>query len=82
MTKSEEQKILNKGIHTGVIEKDEKGNFFCGEFLLDYKMVTSSFQIGDLVTIKTVIVNPSDASYNTYPKKSRNFALANLKPEN
>jgi hypothetical protein len=82
MTKSEEQKILNKGIYTGIIEKDEKGNFFCGEFLLDYKMVMSSFQVNDLITIKTVIVNPSDASYNLYPKKSRNFALANLKPEN
>ena len=81
MTKITDNKILQKGIFTGIIEKDEKENFFCGEYLLDYKMVSSNFSIGDLVTIKTVIVNPSDITYNQYPKKSRNFAIANLKPE-
>ncbi len=79
MTKQSENKMMNKGVYTGKIEKDENGNFFCGEYLLDYKMVASAFKEGDLVTIKTVIVNPSDISYATYPKKSRNFALANMK---
>lgn len=73
---------MNKGVYTGTIEKDENSNFFCGEYLLDYKLVAASFKEGDLITIKTVIVNPSDKSYGTYPKKSRNFALANMKPEN
>jgi len=82
MTKQNEQKMMNKGVYTGNIEKDEHGNFFCGEYLLDYKMVADSFSVGDLITIKTVIVNPSDKSYNLYPKKSRNFAKANQKPEN
>lgn len=82
MTKQADNKMMNKGVYTGAIEKDENGNFFCGEILLDYKMVAASFSVGDLVTIKTVIVNPSDMTYNQYPKKTRNFALANNKPEN
>ncbi len=76
MTKSLEQ----KGLFTGFIEKDENGNFFCGEYLLDYKMVASNFKVGDKITIKTVIENPSDISFKAYPKKSKNFALFNLKP--
>jgi hypothetical protein len=42
-------------------------------------MASAGFTIGDLITIKSVIVNPSDLTYNTYPKKSKNFAKANLK---
>jgi hypothetical protein len=69
-----------KGVYTGIIEKDENGNFYCGEFLLDYKIVSANFKIGDKITIKTVIENPSDISFKLYPKKSKNFALFNLKP--
>jgi len=72
---------MSKGIYTGIIEKDANGNYFCGEYLLDYSMVLKGFNVGDEITIKTVIVNPSDKSYNDYPKKSRNFAIANNKPE-
>jgi hypothetical protein len=75
-------KEIQKGIYSGIIEKDDKGNYFCGEFLLDYKMVSAGFKIGDKITIKTIIENPSDISYDTYPKKSKNFALFNLKPGN
>lgn len=70
-----------KGIYTGVIEKDEYGNYICGEYLLDYKYTeTNKFKIGDVINIKTAIANPSDMSANWYPKKSRNFFLANDKP--
>lgn len=75
-------KEIQKGIYSGIIEKDDKGNYFCGEFLLDYKMATTGFKIGDKITIKSIIENPSDISYDTYPKKSKNFALFNLKPGN
>ncbi len=81
MTKSEQEKMLQKGIYTGIMEKDENGNFFCGEFLLDYKMADKNHILGDLITIKSVIENPSDISYNKYPKKSKNFDKANLKPQ-
>jgi hypothetical protein len=68
-----------KGVYTGIIEKDSEGNYFCGEYLLDYKYTETSFKIGDKINIKTVIANPSDKSFNKYPKKSRNFFLANDK---
>lgn len=70
---------MAKGIYTGIIELDENGNYFCGDFLLDYQMVSRGFVVGDEITIKTVIVNPSDKSYAIYEKKSRNFAIANEK---
>jgi hypothetical protein len=54
---------MAKGIHTGIIELDENGNYFCGSYLLDYQMVAKSFKLGDKITIKTVIVNPSDKSF-------------------
>lgn len=80
MTKTGEQKMLQKGVFTGIMEQDENKNFFCGEYLLDYKMA-QKHNLGDWITIKTVIENPSDISYNKYPKKSKNFDKANMKPE-
>jgi hypothetical protein len=68
-----------KGVYTGIIEKDENGNYFCGEYLLDYQYTEASFKLGDEINIKTNIANPSDKSYNQYPKKSRNFFLSNDK---
>jgi ribosomal protein L19 len=46
---------------------------------LDYQYTEKNFKVGDEVNIKSVIVNPSDKSYNQYPKKSRHFFLANEK---
>ncbi|GEP49718.1 hypothetical protein FNO01nite_03900 [Flavobacterium noncentrifugens] len=69
-----------KGVYTGIIEKDEHGNYFCGEYLLDYKYTEQNkFKVGDEINIKTIIANPSDASAGWYPQKSRNFFLANAK---
>ena len=55
------------------------GNFFCGEYLLDYKQVAAGFNLGDKISISSVIENPSDKSYDQYPKKSKVFALADKK---
>lgn len=68
-----------KGVYTGIIEKDENGNFFCGEYLLDYKYTEANFKVGDEINIKSVVTNPSDKSYDRYPKKSGNFFLSNNK---
>jgi hypothetical protein len=81
MTKSSQEKMLQKGVYTGIIEQDENKNFFCGAYLLDYKMVIGSYKLGDWITIKSVIENPSDISYNKYPKKSKSFDKANNKPQ-
>ena len=80
MTKASEERMLQKGIFTGIMEKDDNNNFFCGEFLLDYQMATK-YNVGDWITIKSIIENPSDISYNKYPKKSKNFDKANNKPQ-
>lgn len=68
-----------KNIYTGIIEKDESGNYFCGSYLLDYKMVTTKFKEGDRITIRSVIENPSDKSYDQYPQKSKDFVSADKK---
>ena len=81
MTKASEAKMLQKGVFTGIMEQDENNNYFCGEYLLDYKIAHSNFTIGEWITIKSVIENPSDISYDKYPKKSKNFDKANMKPE-
>ena len=80
MTKASEERMLQKGVYTGIMEQDENNNFFCGEYLLDYKMSTK-YPIGEWITIKSIIENPSDISYNKYPKKSKNFDKANNKPQ-
>jgi len=82
MSESSHEKMLQKGVYTGIIEKDENNNYFCGEYLLDYKIASTSFSVGDWITIKSIIENPSDISYDKYPKKSKNFDKANNKPEN
>ena len=80
MTKASEERMLQKGVFTGIMEKDENNNFFCGVYLLDYKMA-QKHAIGDYITIKSIIENPSDISYKKYPKKSKNFDKANNKPQ-
>jgi hypothetical protein len=40
-------------------------------------MAISNHTLGDYITIKTIIENPSDISYNKYPKKSKNFDKTN-----
>ena len=72
-------KDKKKGVYTGIIEQDADGNYFCGEYLLDYQYTAANFKLGDEINIKSVIENPSDKSYDKYPKKSRNFFLANKK---
>jgi hypothetical protein len=63
-----------------IMEKDEN-NIFLWCLSLDYKMAISNHTLGDYITIKTIIENPSDISYNKYPKKSKNFDKANNKPQ-
>ena len=80
MTKASEERMLQKGVFTGIMEQDENNNYFCGIYLLDFKMA-QKHNLGDWITIKSIIENPSDISYNKYPKKSKNFDKSNMKPE-
>jgi hypothetical protein len=65
MTKASEEK--QKGVYTGIMEK-MKTTIFLWCLSLDYKMAISNHTLGDYITIKTIIENPSDISYNKYPK--------------
>ncbi|GGB85225.1 hypothetical protein GCM10007424_26600 [Flavobacterium suaedae] len=66
-----------KAVYTGVIAQDEDGNYFCGEYLLDYKTVAKGFNLNDKITIKSTIENSSDKSNEQYPMKSKDFTLVN-----
>ena len=73
MSKDIEQKMPQKGVFTGIIEKDENNNYFCGEYLLDYKMVQAKFNVGDWVTINSDLANPNCMIYDKSPKKPSNI---------
>jgi len=68
-------KETKEGTYKGIIEKDENGNYFCGPYLLDYKLTVVNFKIGDTVLINTIINNRSDLTLEKYPKKSMKFTL-------
>jgi hypothetical protein len=46
-----------KGVYTGIIEKDADRNYFCGPYLLDYQYTTASFKLGDEVNLKTRVIS-------------------------
>ena len=65
-----------EGLYQGVIEKDEDGNFFCGPLLLDYKLASYHFKVGDRISVKKVVSNTSAKSNSKYPQKAVKFSLA------
>lgn len=64
-----------KGIYTGIIERDEYNNYFCGDYLLDYRYTEASFKVGDKIVIKSAVTNQSDMSAGWYPQKTKDFVL-------
>ena len=70
MTNSTEK----KGVHTGIIEKDANGNFFCGAYLLDYKTVAAKFKIGDKITITPARPSATAVRRNTRTVSPKNIA--------
>lgn len=69
-------KETKKGLFQGIIERDAQGNYFCGPYLLDYQYTEANFKLGDKISLKTIIANPSNKSLETYPQKSMKFFLA------
>ncbi|TDQ80235.1 hypothetical protein [Sphingobacterium yanglingense] len=65
-----------RGLYQGIVERDEKGNYYCGPYLLDYKLTESSFKLGDKVSIKKIVSNTSGKSVEEYPQKAIKFSLA------
>jgi hypothetical protein len=68
MSKSAEERMMQKEF----IQASLKGRkqFFCGVYLLDYKMVQAKHKLGDMITIKSIIENPR-YSFNKYPKNQK-----------
>jgi hypothetical protein len=52
-----------------VVKKTKTTTFFVKS--LDYKMVQAKHKLGDMITIKSIIENPSDISFNKYPKNQK-----------
>lgn len=65
-----------EGLYKGIIERDEKGNYFCGPYLLDYRLTEAEFKLGDRVSIKKIVSNTSGKSVEDYPQKAVKFFLA------
>jgi len=60
--------------YTGTIEQDGLGNFYCGEYLLNSKYVTSNnYKIGDLIKIKESCDNTQLNSKHIYPRFGSKF---------
>ncbi len=64
-----------KPIYTGSIQRDEYNNYYCGEFLLDYRYTEANFSLGDRIEIYSSAANPSDMSAGWYPQKTKDFKL-------
>jgi hypothetical protein len=63
-----------KPIHIGNISRDEFNNYFCGEYLLDFRFTESSgLKEGDEIAIYSAIANPSDMSAGWYAMKTKDF---------
>jgi hypothetical protein len=56
MSKSAEERMMQRGIYTGIIERT-KTIIFLRVYLLDYKMVQTKHKLGDMITIKSIIEN-------------------------
>jgi hypothetical protein len=74
MTKANVKKDVTKGTE---LLKKMKTTTFCGEYLLDYKMATKS-NVGDMVTIKSIIENPRTSKYNNTQRSQRPLTTAKL----
>jgi hypothetical protein len=54
--------------YTGKIEQDSKGNYYCGEYLLSYKLVKGKFRVGDIIKIFESSKNNDPRTDKFYPE--------------
>lgn len=59
--------------YEGEIEQDDKGNYYCGEYLLGYKEVSGKYSVGDSIKITKVISNNKPQTRVYYPKFAKTF---------
>ena len=62
-------------IHEGVIQRDNKGNYFCGDFMLKYMEVHQVYEPGTRIMIKSVAPNYNSRTKDQYPQIVMSFEL-------
>lgn len=72
-----EERIPNdSAIHTGLITQDVNGNFYCGEYQLNYKYTEQNFKVGDRITILDATENGNFRTKDTYPYFANKYIRA------
>lgn len=66
----------NINIHEGLIAQDEKGNYHCDDYYLNYKLVHENYSIGDKIVITQEDVNTNRKTMNYYSKYAIKFKLS------
>lgn len=62
---------------TGIIQKDDKGNYYCNEYILNYNYTHSNFEIGDNIQIVDFQDNSNDKTSSQYPKFATKYKKYN-----
>jgi len=60
-------------IFTGTIEQDAKGNYYCGEYLLNYNYVKNNYKISDKIEVLEVADNSNSGTKAFYGKYAVKF---------
>lgn len=60
-------------IHTGKLERDHQGNYYCGEYLLPYKRIDGIFDIGTTLIIFKAYDNNRELTKGFYGKFAISF---------
>lgn len=59
--------------YEGTIAQDTNKNYYCGEYLLDYRKVSSNYAIGDTIKITEIAENTNTRTKHLYPKYTNTF---------
>ncbi|MCF8342992.1 MAG: hypothetical protein K9I82_18595 [Chitinophagaceae bacterium] len=66
--------IDSTSYYEGLIEQDNKGNFYCGEYALAYlHIINNNFKIGDRIKITESMENTNNKTNLLYPKHAKKF---------
>ena len=68
-------KAQDNRLYEGIIQQDEKRNYYCGTFLLNYKLVDQNYTVGQKIKIVEVVENSSDRTKIYYPNYASKFNL-------
>lgn len=70
--------IDNSSFYEGTIMQDYNNNYYCGEYLLDFKWVESKHSVGEQIKITQVTENTVQKTKQYYPKFAKKFTKITL----